>query len=61
MLSGSRRAVAQEFGSEADSGTEPAGAAGKDSFCQGGLVHSAEVERMLQVDRVEQSEQAQRG
>lgn len=50
MLSGSQRAVAQEFGSEADSGTEPAGAAGKDSFCQGGLVHSAEVERMLQVD-----------
>lgn len=50
MLSETQRSVAQEFGFEADSGTEPAGAAGKDSFCQGSLVHSAEVTRMLQVD-----------
>lgn len=50
MLSESQGGAAQEFGSEAESGTEPAGVAGKDSFRQGGLVHSAEVERMLQVD-----------
>lgn len=52
MLSESQGAAAEEFGSEADSGTEPAEVADKDSFCQGGLVHSAEVERMLQVDLV---------
>lgn len=61
MLSGTQGAAAQGFGSEADSGTESAGVAGKDSFCQGGLVHSAEGERMLQVDLVEQSGQPQHG
>lgn len=53
MLSENQGAAAQEFGSEADSGTEPAGVADKDSFCQAGLVHSAEVERMLQADLVQ--------
>lgn len=61
MLSENRGAAAQEFGSGADSGTEPAGVADKNSFCQGGLLHSAEAERMLQVDLVEQNEQAQHG
>lgn len=61
MFSGIQAAAAQEFGSEADSGTEPAGATGKDSLCQGGLMHSAVVERMAQADLVEQSEQAQHG
>lgn len=61
MLSESQGAAAQEFGSEADSGSEPAGVADKDYFCQGGLVHSAEVERMLQVDLVEQNEQSLHG
>lgn len=49
MLSESQGAAAEESGSEADSGTEPAGVADKDCFCQGGLVHSAEVERRLRV------------
>lgn len=57
MLSENQGAAAQEFGSEADSETEPAGVADKDSFCQAGLVHSAEVERMLQAE----NEQAQHG
>lgn len=61
MLSENQGAAAQEFGSEADSGTGPAGVADKDSFCQAGLVHSAEVERMLQADLVQQNEQAQHG
>lgn len=61
MLSERQGAAAKEFGSEADSGTEPAGVADKDYCCQGGLVHSGEVEQMLQVDLVEQNEQAQHG
>lgn len=61
MLSENQGAAAQEFGSGADSGTEPAGVADKDSFCQAGLVHSAEVGRMLQADLVQRNEQAQRG
>lgn len=55
MLFESWVAAAQESGSEPDSGTEPAGAAGMGSFCPAdqqrclcsGLSHSAEVKRTL--------------
>lgn len=55
MLFESWVAAAQESGSEPDSGTESAGAAGMGSFCpadqqrclRSGLNHSAEVRRTL--------------